>query len=71
MNVAEPKPDSQVLLTAGRYPLLVTGTCGEGRVATVLGTCHGEPTRDTIPAWRTRGWDEMLKQTLQWLQEGK
>ena len=53
MNLAQPKPDAQVLLTAGSYPLLVVGPCGEGRVATVLGTCHGEPTRDTIPAWRT------------------
>jgi uncharacterized membrane protein len=71
MNTAAPTPTAQVWLTAGNYPLLVVDKCGQGRVATVLGTCHGEPTRDTIPAWRTRAWTQMLTQTLQWLQESK
>jgi uncharacterized membrane protein len=69
MNVAEPKPEAEVLLRAGDYPLLVVGKCGEGRVATVLGTCHGEPTRDTVPAWRTPAWERMLKETLEWLRQ--
>ena len=71
MNTADPEPTAQVWLQAGSYPLLVVDKCGEGRVATVLGTCHGEATHDTIPAWRTRAWTQMLTHTLQWLQEGK
>ncbi len=71
MNVAEPQPDAKVVQQAGSYPLLVLGQCGEGRVATVLGTCHGETTRDTVAAWRTPAWIQMLKQTLEWLQEGQ
>ena len=51
MNVAEPKAEAEVALQAGDYPLLVWGECGEGRVATVLGTCHGEATRETVAAW--------------------
>ncbi|HEY3398930.1 MAG TPA: glutamine amidotransferase [Armatimonadota bacterium] len=70
MNVAEPKPDTVVWLRAGGYPLLVIGNCGEGRVATVLGTCHGEPARGEIAAWRTPAWNRMLVKTLQWLREG-
>ncbi len=71
MNVAQAGSDAEVLLQAGDYPLLVVGQCGEGRVATILGTCHGEPTRDTVAAWRTPAWRQMLKQTLEWLQEGR
>ncbi len=71
MNVAEPKAEAEVALQAGDYPLLVWGECGEGRVATVLGTCHGEATRETVAAWRTPAWRQMLAETLRWLQEGR
>ena len=66
-----PKPGATVALQAGTQPILVVTRCAEGRVAAVLGTCHGEPAPGQTEAWTTRAWTQLVTQTLRWLKEGK
>jgi uncharacterized membrane protein len=61
-----PKPGSRTVLTAGRRPLVVLGPCGEGRVACLLATCHGEALPGQQEAWRTAAWVAMLSRVLGW-----
>ena len=71
IHAGVPKPDANVVLAADGQPILVVGHCGDGRIAAVLATCHGEPKRRQVEAWTTPEWTRLLSQTMQWLKEGK
>ncbi len=71
IHEAEPKNGAKIVLEAGKRPALVLGDCGEGRVAAVLATCHGEPEAGQTEAWKGGTWTKLLSQTIKWLKEGK
>ncbi|MHB9026577.1 MAG: glutamine amidotransferase [Armatimonadota bacterium] len=67
LHDAMPRPGSTVAVRAGKRPLLVLGNCGDGRVAAMLGTCHGEAGSGKQEAWTTDAWVTLLSRTLGWL----
>ena len=71
IHESAPKSGSTVLMEAGSRPMVVLRTCGEGRVATILTTCHGEPVQGQTEAWQSEAWTKLLAQTMRWLKRGK
>lgn len=67
---AQPKDGNTVVMAAGKRPILVLGSDGEGRVAALLATCHGEPVPGQTEAWKTETWTKLLTQAMHWLKEG-
>ena len=61
------KPGASVLLTAGGKPLLITGTCGKGRVAVYAGTVLGDPQTGQLPFWEWKDWPTIMAATIDWL----
>ncbi len=62
-----PRPGAEVLLTCEGAPILVTGTCGKGRVAIFAATDLGDSATGQIPFY---GWPDylpLLAHVTQWL----
>ncbi|MCG2659785.1 MAG: glutamine amidotransferase, partial [Kiritimatiellae bacterium] len=66
LHKAKVKPQGTVLVKADQYPLLVTGTYGEGRVACFLGMPYGGQANDDIPFWMWDDWIYLLRETCWW-----
>lgn len=53
------RKDAEVLLCAGKQPLLVTRPCGSGRVTVFLGTVCGRPAAGHPGFWQWRDWSKL------------
>jgi len=71
IHKVEPKEGSTVVMTAGNYPLLVTGTYGKGKVAVFTGTPMGIPLKGQVPFWEWDGWTKMVGNIVNWLIAGR
>jgi len=62
IHQVEPVEKSKVLLKAGKYPLLITGTYGKGTVIVFTGTPMGIPNKGDLPFWKWSGWPTLIQQ---------
>ncbi len=60
----KPKARSQVLLSAGKAPILVTGKVGKGRIAVFAGTVCGDPAAGETAFWDWPGWPKAMSMIL-------
>ncbi len=61
---------SEVLLTAGGKPAIVSRPYGKGRVLTVLMNPHGNGAPELKPYWESAQWPRILASCVAWLGQG-
>lgn len=66
-HAVNPKPEARIAVVADGHPLLITGTCGKGRVALFAGSVMGDPPAGTLPFWQWDDWPRLMGDTLAWL----
>jgi len=59
-----PKKYTEVQASVDKYPFIVTGRYGKGRVGVVTGTILGLPDK---PFWQSSSWPNILGKLLKWL----
>ncbi len=64
------KEGAKILVKAGEYPAIVSGTYGKGRVIVVMMNSHGEYAKSLLPYWEWRQWPEVVAACIRWLGEG-
>ncbi len=62
-----PVENAEILLNAGKYPLLISGSYGKGRVFVFTGTPMGNPKEGDVPFWEWDGWMKIIRK----IAEGK
>jgi uncharacterized membrane protein len=67
INEGAPRPESVVVMTVGGRPAWIIGQRDEGRVASGLVTCHGEPRPGQVEAWTTPAWLKLVSKTVAWV----
>lgn len=63
-----PRPDAAVWATADGQPMLVSRSCGKGRVVTFAATVCGDPAAGDMPLWDWDGLPLILAKTIAWLE---
>lgn len=58
---------SDLIISAGGRPFLVSGVYGRGRVVCLLGTPYGTAPKGGTLFYEWKGWPELLRNTLRWL----
>ncbi len=53
--------NSQIIMKAGAYPLLISGVSGTGKVFVFTGTPMGNPEEGDVPFWTWQGWQDIVR----------
>lgn len=67
IHKVKPKEGTQVVLSAGDYPLLVGGAYGKGKVMVFTGTPMGLPPQGQTPFWEWDGWPKLMQNVATYL----
>jgi len=67
LHDVQPRPNAQVLVTAGDRPAIVIGRVGQGRVACVAMACLGSPREGQTPFWQWSSWLLLLRDLSWWV----
>ncbi|HEY3396631.1 MAG TPA: glutamine amidotransferase [Armatimonadota bacterium] len=66
LHEVTPKPGAQVVWTAGKRPVLVTGKAGAGWVAAVTASDLGQPADESLFFCKSEVWPLMLGRIIRW-----
>jgi uncharacterized membrane protein len=56
-----PKEEAEIILRAGKHPLLVSGKYGKGSVTVFTGTPMGVPASGDTPFWKWSQWPKLMQ----------
>lgn len=62
----KPAKDAVIEVTVGDDPFLVTGRCGQGRIAAFTGSVLGTPAKGVLPFWEWESWPDLLGRVIAW-----
>lgn len=62
-----PKQGMEVIMSAGKYPLVIAGKYGEGKVIVFTGSPLGLPLEKQVPFWEWPGWEKLTGNCCNWL----